>query len=56
MVGLSTGLHGAGGFGKTTLAERWCALAVRRQMPGVTGWEPLGTCWLPRSIAASPVR
>ncbi|WP_369491744.1 NB-ARC domain-containing protein [Streptomyces sp. BF23-30] len=34
-VGIATGLHGAGGFGKTTLAQVVCAhRKVRRQFPG----------------------
>ncbi|MGH3123454.1 MAG: NB-ARC domain-containing protein, partial [Streptosporangiaceae bacterium] len=42
-VALTTGLVGAGGFGKTMLAERACQdRAVRRRFPGGVCWVTVG--------------
>ena len=42
-VGLTTGLHGAGGFGKTTLAQMVRAdRRVRRRFPGGIYWVTVG--------------
>jgi hypothetical protein len=42
-VGITTGLHGAGGFGKTTLAQMVCASRrVRRRYRGYVYWVTVG--------------
>ncbi|MFI0479402.1 NB-ARC domain-containing protein [Actinomadura sp. 9N215] len=42
-VALTTGLHGAGGFGKTTLARQVCQHPrVRRRFPGGVIWVTVG--------------
>jgi WD40 repeat protein len=42
-VGITTGLHGAGGFGKTTLARMVTAdLRVRQQFSGYVHWVTVG--------------
>jgi hypothetical protein len=42
-VGISTALHGSGGFGKTTLAKVACAdTSVRRRFPGGVFWLSIG--------------